>query len=110
VLGGVRKAAEEDDSWSFHSRPTKGPERPQPSAQFISMRRELCAPHQEPIVSQSEHVALPPEPSVRHITPAPEDFENQPAPLLYLWPVAWMGLGTALAALLWARGWPLFGH
>ena len=64
---------------------------------------------EEAIVSQPE-TALPPEPSTRHISPAPEDFENRPAPLLFLWPVAWLVLGTALAAVLWARGWPIFGH
>lgn len=62
------------------------------------------------MVSQPEDVALPPEPSARHITPAPEDFETRPAALLFLWPVAWLVLATALAAVLWARGWPPFAH
>ena len=48
---------------------------------------------------------LPPAPAVRHITPAPEDFENPPAIRNLLWPLVWI----ALAGLCWkvveAAGW-----
>lgn len=40
---------------------------------------------------------LPPAPATRHITPAPEDFENLPPLLKYLWPIGWI----VLCVLIW---------
>lgn len=57
------------------------------------------------------HAELPPAPAQRHITPAPEDFENLPGPGALLWPVVWMGLGALLIVVLLRGGWPAFhGH
>ena len=49
--------------------------------------------------------ALPPAPAVRHITPAPEDFENPPAFASYIWPIFWCGLAGVLISLLYCYGW-----
>lgn len=48
---------------------------------------------------------LPPPPAVRHITPAPEDFENPPPFASYLWPLFWCGLAGVLIVVLAAYGW-----
>jgi hypothetical protein len=48
---------------------------------------------------------LPPEPEVRHITPAPEDFENPPALSRYLWPIFWAALAAVLYLVAAHRGW-----
>lgn len=57
------------------------------------------------------HAEPPPAPAQRHITPAPEDFENLPGPGALLWPVVWIGLGALLVVVLLRGGWPAFhGH
>lgn len=49
--------------------------------------------------------ALPPEPAVRHVTPASEDFENPPGFANYIWPVFWVLLIGGLVGVVCAGGW-----
>ena len=48
---------------------------------------------------------LPEAPAVRHITPAPADFENPPGFANYIWPLFWCGLAGVLISVLLAYGW-----
>ena len=50
---------------------------------------------------------LPPPPSVRSITPAPEDFQQLPGPSAMLWPLVWAALAVLLLVGLFAGGWHL---
>ena len=49
---------------------------------------------------------FPPIPDIRHITPAPEDFEHPPGFANYLWPLLWCGLIGVLIGVLLCGGWP----
>ena len=61
-------------------------------------------------MSPDSDAPLPSEPTTRHITPAPEDYEEGSPPTHLVWPLAWM-LGAALfSGVLLSRAWPLFGH
>ncbi len=54
---------------------------------------------------------FPPVPAVRHITPAPEDFENPPGFANYVWPIFWCGLAGVLIMILGCYGWhEVAGH
>ncbi len=53
-----------------------------------------------------EHASdLPPEPEVREITPAPEDFEHPPALINLVWPVFWIVVIGVLASVAYCAGW-----
>ena len=39
---------------------------------------------------------IPAEPTVRSITPAPEDFATPPTLPTYIWPTFWMAVSIAL--------------
>lgn len=54
--------------------------------------------------------ALPPVPSARCITPAPEDFEVRTPLGRMLWPLGWLVIGAVLSGLLWVQGWPQINH
>jgi hypothetical protein len=49
--------------------------------------------------------ALPPEPTERSITPAPEDFATTPPFASLMWPVAWAALAALLIVCVRAHGW-----
>jgi hypothetical protein len=51
--------------------------------------------------------ALPPEPTTRSITPAPEDFVVLPGANALVWPLVWMAAAGLLVASLLASGWGL---
>ena len=51
---------------------------------------------------------LPPEPRMRHITPAPEDYATQPASRSLLWPLFWAALAFVLWIVVYGGGWQVF--
>ena len=53
---------------------------------------------------------LPPVPSERYITPAPEDFENPPAIPNLLWPLLWIGVAYLCWRAVQAVGWLDYAH
>ena len=54
---------------------------------------------------------LPAAPETRRITPAPQDFENPPAFLAYLWPLGWIAICLAVYFTLADAGWHAWhGH
>lgn len=59
-------------------------------------------------IAASDCHALPPEPAVRHVTPAPEDFANPPGFANYIWPVFWVLLICGLVGVVCAGGWSGF--
>jgi hypothetical protein len=56
----------------------------------------------------TDETTLPAAPTKRAITPAPEDFRDQPAPRSLIWPVAWFALAAGLWACVQAQGWMPF--
>ncbi len=48
---------------------------------------------------------LPPEPTMRSITPATADFEIRPPLPTLIWPAFWIGVGVVLVALCLKFGW-----
>lgn len=67
------------------------------------------AAHETPVDDTHEEHAgsheFPPEPAVRHVTPAPEDFDNPPGFANYVWPIFWVGVIGVLVAVVCAGGW-----
>ena len=52
---------------------------------------------------------IPPAPLERHITPAPEDFQNLPGARALVVPILWCALAGLLVAVLLSGGWGLHG-
>ena len=53
---------------------------------------------------------LPPEPAVRYITPAPEDYESTPPLRDLTWPVIWVLVAVLLWSVVSNAGWSMPGH
>lgn len=58
--------------------------------------------------AHTSHDTLPPEPAVRSISPAPEDYASPPPMSRLLWPLFWTGAAILLYAVVSTLGWPAF--
>ena len=56
-------------------------------------------------MSDDHPAELPPEPTEREITPAPEDFANPPALANLVWPAFWIVVIGVLASVCYCVGW-----
>ena len=56
----------------------------------------------------ADNSRLPPEPAVRSISPAPEDFASRPGVAQWGWPLFWVAAAVGLWLVVRAAGWTPF--